>query len=106
MNDIAKAINEHVERIWPADKMGRRGRLYYIGEVPYPDGSWMLDGMTPVDDCAALHVLERAGVNVDPIMAMMERRTGERRNKAMAQQALRASAAAKLTAEEREACGL
>lgn len=106
MNDIAKEINKHVERLWPADKFGRMGRLYYIGEMPYPDGSWMQYGITPVDNSGAVFVLGIFGVNVDPIQRMIVHEMAHHQEQYEKASALRASAAAKLTPEEREACNL
>lgn len=92
------------------------GRLYYlgdqlvtirvIGQPSFIDPHWMLDGITPVRADCVLSMLVREGRDVAKFELFFAHLEAEREDAFKRGQTLRASASAKLTAEEREACGL
>jgi hypothetical protein len=92
------------------------GELYYlgdqlmniriIGQPNFIDPHWMLDGMTPGRAECVLGMLERKGIDVARFRLFFEQLEGDRADASRRCEELRASAAIKLSEDERMACGL
>lgn len=93
------------------------GSLYYYGDSAmvgvigeadhlHLHPTWILDGMTPVGEDYVLKDLERHGHDVAKFRAFFADLDATRGAHAKQRAALRASAALKLTPEERTACDL
>ena len=103
-DDLVAAVNTLLKL---HQLQGADARMSAVGFVS--DGKtkqWLLNGSYPIELSEVLRRLEEAGANVKPLRERVQKaeyavkRSAENRTK------LRASAAAKLTKEEREAVGL
>lgn len=101
--DTIDQINVLVDRHW-RNADGTATKLYYLGVGPYQH-SWMLDGMSPVTYDFVIQCLEWEGDDVTQIKKAIDADVLLYSAKVKRRKELIASARAKLTEEEAEACG-